>query len=170
MDGSGGHLAAGIGLLNRAGTTGGYGTSQCNFIWNGGIGAVELYIDAQNLGPINVTSDYRIKKDIADLSSTWDAVKALHPISYTQADYGSQTREGDSVGPLFVADDIERWGFIAHELQETLTPSAAFGVKDDPDQVQQPNAMAVIAALTKALQETMTRLEAVEAQLAGGAR
>ena len=65
--------------------------------------------------------------------------------------------------PLFRADDIERWGFIAHELQETLVPSAATGVKDDPVHVQSPEALTVVAALTKALQEAMVRIEALEA-------
>jgi hypothetical protein len=64
---------------------------------------------------------------------------------------------------MFEADDIERWGFVAHELQATLVPSASTGVKDSPDTIQSPNPWTVIAALTRALQEAMSRIEALEA-------
>jgi len=134
----------------------------------------QMWIDTTNLGTITVTSDYRIKKDVTDLASTWDTVKALRPIKYTQAQFSPpshveyvtslMTKEGSvAPGDLYEADDIERWGFIAHELQETLVPSAATGVKDSPDTVQSPNPFTLIAALTKALQEAMARIEALEA-------
>jgi len=128
-----------------------------------------LWIDAVDLGQIAFASDYRIKKDVVDLPAMWDAVKALRPIKYTQAAFSPPSHSERAVEngePLFKADSIERWGFLAHELQATLTPSAANGVKDDPAAIQSPNPFTIIAALTKALQETMTRLEAVEAQLA----
>jgi hypothetical protein len=64
---------------------------------------------------------------------------------------------------LVKADNIERWGFVAHELQETLVESAASGVKDQADTIQSPNPWTVIASLTKALQEAMERIEALEA-------
>jgi hypothetical protein len=102
---------------------------------------------------IATVSDHRTKKDIAPLDeSMWEKVQALRPVRYTQADYGP-----------FKADDQERWGLLAHELQETLIPTAADGVKDDPNIIQSPNSMTVIAVLIKALQEAMTRIEALEA-------
>jgi len=114
---------------------------------------------------------------VLDLPSMWDVVKGLRPIKYTQADFTPPAQleanekrkaEGQAVaeGPMFRADNIERWGFIAHELQETLIPSASTGVKDSPDHVQSPNPFTVIAALTKALQETMARVEQLEARVA----
>jgi len=51
---------------------------------------------------------------------------------------------------------------IAHELQDTLVPTAANGRKDQENVVQSPNPMTVIAALTKALQEAMERIEVLE--------
>lgn len=86
------------------------------------------------------------------LHSTWETVKNLKPISYTQKDFGDTHK----------ADDIERWGFIAHELQETLVESAASGVKDQENCIQAPNPFTIIAALTKALQEAMQRIEELE--------
>jgi len=135
-------------------------------------GGMHGWVDAVDLGVITFTSDYRVKKDVVPLPTMWDTVKALNPISYTQAEWTPPQPPPDDQGnprpaptPLFIADDIERWGFIAHELQETLVPSAANGVKDAPNEIQSPNPFTIIAALTKALQEAMTRIEALEAQL-----
>jgi hypothetical protein len=125
-----------------------------------------LYVDATFLGTIAMASDYRVKKDVVDLSSTWETVKALRPIKYTQAEYDppSAVKSGEGVHkPLFVADDKERWGFIAHELQETMIEDAASAFKDAPSAIQSPNPWTIIAALTKTVQEMQTRLEALEA-------
>ena len=155
-----------LGYQAKGGSAGGFDANTFNIEWPGT--AAHLWIDNVNQGSINVTSDYRVKKDVAPLGSTWERVKALRPISYTQAEYHPAVapthKDDDGVAlPMFPADDIERWGFIAHELQETLTPSAATGVKDQPDLVQSPNPWTVIATLTKALQEAMNRIEALEA-------
>ena len=50
-------------------------------------------------------------------------------------------------------------------IKETLVKSAATGVKDQADCIQSPNPMTIIAALTKALQEAMARIEALEAKV-----
>ena len=135
------------------------GTSHFNFDWNG---TLRAFIDTTNVGTVTLTSDYRIKKDVVDLPGTWETIKALRPIKYTQAEYTPPNEVAREAGPMFPADDVERWGFVAHELQETLIDSAATGHKDAPDIVQSPNPWTVIAALTKALQEAMTRIEALE--------
>jgi uncharacterized protein YciI len=168
----GGYLKGGTGYACRSGYLGSYTGSQFNLQYNAG--PVALWIDSSNVGNISVTSDYRIKKDVIDLPGMWDTVKKLRPIKYTQADFtppahidfvATQKAEGKEVteGPMFAADDKERWGFVAHELQETLIEDAATGTKDSYDHVQSPNPFTVIAALTKALQEAMTRIEALEA-------
>lgn len=184
-------------LINKAARSGGYGASTFTCYWTS---AMQTYIDDTYCGNMAFTSDYRIKKDVADLPSTWAQVKALRPISYTMAEFQPPasdevkamqlrdaieryaTERGVSVedlpekekaavkapampGPLFKADDIPRWGFIAHELQEALLPEAATGTKDMLDGVQSPNWPPLVAALTKALQETMERVEALEATI-----
>jgi hypothetical protein len=161
-----------------------------NFYYYSTNGAVYSYVDATQMGAIQFQSDYRIKKDVLDLPGMWDTVKALRPIKYTQAEFTppaqiaanlEMRRKSDEAKakardagedeppdietppmPMFEDDDTERWGFIAHELQGTLIESAATGVKDAPDIVQSPNPWTVIAALTKALQEAMTRIETLE--------
>jgi hypothetical protein len=171
--GAGNGLHAGIGMLTRAGISGAYGANRGNIWWSGSAGYV--YIDNTAL-PLNAPCDYRIKQEVKPLASTWDKVKALRPISFQYRDYD-----------IIKADGVEHWGFTAHELQEALLPSAATGEKDavanvfdttvDDDgveqrkvagtrpQLQSPNPMAIIAALTASLQEAMARIEALEARL-----
>ena len=139
------------GIRGRAGYNGPGGGNLYNFNWNS---TLEAWIDTSNWGSVlNVHSDYRMKADVVTLDSKWDAVKALRPIRYTASDWA----------PYATPDGKERWGFLAHELQETLLPTASSGHKDCEGAPQQPNLMVVIAALTKALQEAMARIEALEA-------
>jgi hypothetical protein len=165
---SGGALY-GIGRQCRSGTPGPTQANVFNIDWTT---AAHLWIDSVNQGAIAFTSDYRTKKDIAPLGSSWERVKKLRPISYTQAEYtppGATPRNDDSGKPIpmFAADNVERWGFLAHELQATLTKSAASGEKDQADTIQSPNPWTVIATLTKALQEAMARIETLEAKAKG---
>jgi Chaperone of endosialidase len=140
----------GLGQRGRNGTTGAYQSAWHNWLYTGG----DLYalVGSTNIGAIQMQCDYRMKKDIAALPSLWDKVKALHPISYRRKEYADS-------GPV---DERLRWGFLAHELQTTLIDSAATFQKDQPNVIQGPDLIAVVAALTKALQEAMTRIEALE--------
>jgi hypothetical protein len=179
-----GSVTSNYGYICRTGINGANAANAFNFVYNGN-GTASMWVDATNLGVISTASDYRIKKDVIDLPGMWDMVKALRPIKYTHADFTPPAqldanreaklkaeRDGtdapNPIEPMFAADDIERWGFVAHELQETLVESAAHGEKDSPDTIQTPNPWTIIAALTKALQEAMVRIEALEAN--AGAR
>jgi hypothetical protein len=147
-------VQGGQGYRGRYGLTGGYVSTYNNFVWHTD-NKLYCYVDNSQLGYLNFTPcDYRIKKDMQPLPSLWDKVKALNPISYT----------GKAFGSLFSDHDEVEWGFVAHELQETLIASAATGVKDEEGVIQSPNLMAIVAALTKALQEAMSRIEALEAK------
>jgi hypothetical protein len=151
-----GSVFLGNGMVCKSGFGGSYGGNTINFQINSPLANQAVEIWGNNVFMGNVvpsTSDYRVKKDVIDLPGMWDTVKALRPIKYTHKE-----------SPRFAGDDIERWGFFAHELQETLIQSASTGVKDEPDALQTPNPFTVIAALTKALQEAMTRIEALEAR------
>lgn len=142
----------GLGAANRS--------NRFNIDWNGS--AMQGWVDNTNFGTFAFTSDYRVKTNVEELPSTWDRVKQLRPVSFNYRDF---TPDGASE-PLIRADvDISkpRWGFIAHEMQETLIMDAATGVKDQKDLIQSPNPWTVIATLTKALQEAMARIEALEA-------
>jgi Chaperone of endosialidase len=154
-------IPAGSGFACKAGAAGAVRGNNFNIDYTGSV--AQLWIDTTNFGTFAFTSDYRHKRDIEPLPSMWERIKALKPISYKHKDY---TPEG-SIEPLIVGDDKERWGFVAHELQETLIEDAAHGHKDEENVIQSPNPWTVIATLTKALQEAMTRIEALEAKLAG---
>ena len=157
-------VAGGTGYKCKAGTGGAFGSNIFNLNWTGS--AMQLWVDNINNGTITTSSDYRIKKDIYPLGGMWATVKALKPISYSLKDFtppSSDPKTKIAGDPFVKADDKERWGFVAHELQETLIEDAATGVKDAPDLIQSPNPWTVIAALTRALQEAMERIEALEA-------
>ena len=128
--------------------------------WSYGNGAVYNIWTSRDFA--NPACDYRIKADVAPLRSTWDHIKALKPISYRQKETGALRAPADA-RPIIEADDRERWGFIAHELQETLGETASTGVRDDPDLLQAPNMMMLVAALTKTMQEMQLRIEELEA-------
>jgi hypothetical protein len=149
-----GGVVASQGTQCRPGVSGTPIANTFNINWTG---VAYLWIDGVNCGQITLTSDYRIKENVADLSSTWDRVKALRPISYTTK---------DNTRLLSRASAEEEWGFIAHELQETLIPSASTGYKDAPDILQSPNIMTLVAPLTRALQEAMERIESLESRIA----
>ena len=160
-----GVIHAGCGLLSRQGQSGAVGSNNYNFFWNG-VAALQGWVDATNMGNVAFTSDYRTKKDIEPLPSMWDTIKALKPIKYTQKAFSPPSHVAlvaERGVDLFTADNTERWGFLAHELQETMVDSAASAPKDAPDAIQSPNPWTVIAALTRALQEAMTEIEALKA-------
>ena len=152
----------------RAGTAAGAQATGFNIDWESP--AAILWINNVNVGTLAFTSDYRIKKDVTPLPSMWERAKALRPVSYTHQDYTPPNtpakEDGSAPDPIIIGDDVERWGFIAHELQETLIGDAATGAKDQADCIQSPNVMTVVATLTKALQEAITRIETLEAKLA----
>jgi hypothetical protein len=114
-------------------------------------GAAHLYIDATYIGAFAYTSDERHKHKIQPIQSTWEKVKALNPVSF-------RWRDKDP----FMDDGKDHIGFIAQELQEVI-PS---GVTTPPEgevgmSLSLPD---IIATLTKALQEAMLRIEALEAK------
>jgi hypothetical protein len=147
--GGGSGLSTATGYQQRSGIAGSAQSSYFN-MYNAGA-AFHYYQDNTDYGAIFMSSDYRIKKDVGALPSMWDRVKDMRPISYRHnGEYG------------FTDDGVLRWVFIAHELQEVLIDSASNGSKDEENVIQAPNPLTIIAVLTKALQEAMERIEALE--------
>jgi hypothetical protein len=165
FEGQGGVVATGHRCRNGGFTSGSYSGNWFNLYYTGSSSIVHLWIDNTDFGSISLVSDYRTKKDVAALPGMWETVKRLRPIKYTSKDFtppSEAARAKETGKPFMVGDDIERWGFMAHELQETLVESAASASKDAPNAIQSPDMRPVIAALTKALQEAMARIEALE--------
>jgi hypothetical protein len=107
--------------------------------------------------PIGTASDYRLKENIAPLSGASDLVKQLKPCTFTM-------KETTFKGVEFEQAPSINHGFIAHELGEVI-PEAEVGTKDDPDMLQSVNLSPVVSVLTKALQESITRIETLEAKV-----
>lgn len=144
------HFAAGRGMATRAGVAGVFSGNCFNINWTG---APQLWIDATNLGTITVVSDYRIKRDVEQMQDgALDRVMNLRPVTYKMADFGDLFKAGDAV--------LE--GFIAHEIG-TVVPSGVVGKKDDESQIQSLKLDAIVAVLTKALQELKTDFDAYKA-------
>jgi hypothetical protein len=148
---SGAGVYGGCGYIGKQGYTGNYDNNWHNLFYQSGFEYV--FVNSTLMGAITWQSDYRIKKNIRPLPSMWDRVKGLKPIKYEHRKYKE----------FIEADGIERWGLLAHELQETLLPSACIGNKDEDNVIQSVNPLVMITVLTKALQEAMARIEALEA-------
>jgi hypothetical protein len=144
-----------IGYASRSGTTGGFSGNSWNLFWTGS--AVQVWMDTGNLGTINITSDYRVKKNVVtQTANAVDRINALRPVSYEIQDVG-----------IFRADGVVREGFIAHEIA-AIIPSAVDGDKDalTEDGSIQPQSLRldpIVAVLTKAVQELSARVAALEA-------
>jgi hypothetical protein len=149
------------GYSSRAGTTGAYTDNLFNIQWSSP--NASLYIDATNVGVIASVSDRRLKKEINDLSSSQEIVKALRPVSFRWRDEG-----------LFEDTGVSSWGFIADEVQAVL-PAAVVGeanavAEDGSIKPQHILDRPIVAVLTKALQEALTRIDALEARIANLSR
>ena len=102
----------------------------------------------------NTTSDYRLKENLNAISNGIDRVKQLNPLRFN-----------------FIANPEETVdGFLAHEV-DSIVPEAITGEKDaldengniDPQQIDQSK---LVPLLTSALQEAITKIEALEARVA----
>lgn len=93
------------------------------------------------------SSDYRLKNSIAPMTGALAKVALLKPCTYKWNVDGSDSQ-----------------GFIAHELQE-VAPYAVIGKKDG-EQMQGVDYGRITPILTAALQETITKIEVLEARIA----
>jgi hypothetical protein len=133
-------VVASTGFRVRSGVSGSLGSNTFNINWTG---SAALYIDNTNLGNIQLSSDYRIKRNIETQTvPALERVMALRPVTYQMADYGG----------MFVATDEIREGFIAHEVQEVI-PSGAEGQKDEENRIQNLRVDAILSVAVKAIQE-----------------
>ena len=100
------------------------------------------------------TSDYRMKKSVTNFTdNVCDKIKLLKPITYN---WKANTK----------MNEARQIGFLAHELQEQL-PLAVKGEKDAMNDkgdiaAQSIKGEALSSYMMKALQEIITRLEALE--------
>lgn len=97
----------------------------------------------------NTSSDYRLKENILDIENSVERLKQLKPCNFAWKADGSRVD-----------------GFIAHEAQ-AVVPEAVHGTKDELNEDGTPKYQGIdqsklIPLLTKALQEALVRIEALE--------
>jgi hypothetical protein len=99
----------------------------------------------------NISSDYRLKENVAPMSNSIDRLKQLKPSTWTWINGGN----GE--------------GFLAHEAQ-TVVPEAIHGTKDAVDDEGNPvyqgiDQSKLVPLLTAALQEAITKIEDLETRI-----
>lgn len=153
-------------------------------------GSYKLQVNSQIFATSNViaTSDGRFKENVATLGGCLDLVKALRPVSFTwkkQKDITRTNEDGKTEvirnGHNFPAGT--QVGFIAQEVQEVLkgkpwlsgiikeNKRAAIRDKSGQELASEEQFYGIaegslVAVLTNALQETIAKVELLEAKLA----
>jgi hypothetical protein len=99
------------------------------------------------------SSDYRLKEDVQPMVGSVDRLMALKPVNFAWKADGSRVD-----------------GFLAHEAQEVV-PEAVTGEKDEVDDEGNPQYQGIDQSklsplLVAALQEALTKIEALEARVA----
>jgi hypothetical protein len=121
------------------------------------------------------TSDQRDKTEITGSSLGSDFIKNLKPVSYKFVVGGNKDAGLDENGNRVyeaVPGKRTHWGFIAQEVKEAADEAGVdFGGwiltdTENPDSPQGLRYDQFIAPLTKALQEALAKIEALEAKVA----
>jgi len=146
------------GYVIRSGTGGSYGPNSFNI--NFSSPNVQLWIDTTNLGNITIVSDYRLKENVAAVSSNAiSRVMQLNPIQFNRKEIG-----------IFKGSNAIEEGFLAHELQAVI-PSSVHGEKDALTedggiQPQSLNWSPIVATLVKAMQEQQAMIQSLTDRIA----
>ena len=127
----------------------GSGTGYLDFLYNNGIiGSVQQ--NGTNAVSFNTSSDYRLKANVAPMTTGLATVAALKPVTYE-----------------WISDQSQGEGFIAHELAEVI-PLAVTGAKDAVDADGNPvhqgvDYSKIVVHLVAAIQELSAKNDALEA-------
>ena len=98
------------------------------------------------------SSDYRLKTDAQPMTGASARVQALNPVNFE-----------------WISDGTRVDGFLAHEAQEVV-PESVTGTKDALDEEGNPEYQGIdqsklVPLLTAALQEALTKIEALEVRI-----
>jgi len=138
----------------RISKTGAASDTMIGFYKNGSATAVGTITSTSTATAYNTTSDYRLKENVVDLDNGIDRLKQIPVHRFN-----------------FIADpDTTVDGFIAHEVQDVV-PEAISGAKDAVNDEGNPEYQGIdqsklVPLLTAALQEAVTRIETLEAEVA----
>jgi len=123
------------------------------FFARNGTGVGSISLNGTSNVAYNTSSDYRLKENIAPLTSALVTIAQLKPCTWSWKSDGSNGQ-----------------GFIAHELQ-AIVPDCVTGNKDAVDADGKPQYQGVdtsflVATLTAAIQELKAELDTTKARLA----
>jgi len=122
------------------------GTGAVLQVVNGSGTIVGSITQNQSTTSFNTSSDYRLKKNVVDITDGIARVKQLQPRRFN-----------------FIANDTTTVdGFVAHEAQ-AVVPEAVTGEKDG-EEMQGIDQSKLVPLLTAALQEAITKIETLETQ------
>ena len=111
--------------------------------------AGDIDVTGTNTVVYGSSSDYRLKENVVPISDGISRLKTLKPYRFNFLSEPSKTLDG----------------FFAHEAQEVV-PEAVVGIKDDPDRMQGIDQAKLVPLLVAALQEEISKREALEARVA----
>jgi len=116
---------------------------------NGEVGSISTSGSAT---AYTTSSDYRLKTDAQPMTGASARVQALNPVNFE-----------------WIADGTRVDGFLAHEAQEVV-PEAVTGTKDAVDADGNPEYQGIdqsklVPLLTAALQEALTKIDALETRI-----
>jgi hypothetical protein len=145
---NGTYAGEGITILNAAATVAWTSiVDTSGHLYLGALGNSRGYFD-MNTGSYTAVSDRSLKADIEALPMAWDQVRSLRPVSYRMKSDTAQARV---------------LGFVAQEV-EAIVPEAVSAPQEGGAQTHYMiDKAAIIPVLTKALQEAIDRIEALEA-------
>ena len=128
------------------------GTGVPMQIVNGSGTIVGSITQNQSSTAFNTSSDYRLKTDVQPMAGASARVQALKPINFEWISTGERVD-----------------GFLAHEAQEVV-PEAVTGTKDAVDADGNPEYQGIdqsklVPLLTAALQEALTKIDALETRI-----
>jgi hypothetical protein len=115
-------------------------------------GLVGQIVTSGSATSYNTSSDYRLKEDVQPMVGATDRLMALKPVNFAWKVDGSRVD-----------------GFLAHEAQEVV-PEAVTGSKDAVDDEGNPQYQGIdqsklLPVVVAALQDSIKRIEALEAEL-----
>lgn len=128
------------------------GNSYVASYWNGNSNVGSIFVTTTST-LYNTSSDYRLKEDVQPMVGASDRVLALNPVNFAWKVNGERVD-----------------GFLAHEAQ-AVVPEAVTGEKDAVDDEGNPKYQGIdqsklVPLLTAALQEALTKIDALETRIA----
>ena len=136
----------GWGITFRPSASASGGNGDCVNFTNTSFTAVGSIKTTSTTTSYNITSDYRLKENVAPMTNALATVSALKPVTYT-----------------WKADGSSGQGFIAHELQ-AVVPDCVSGEKDAVDKDGNPvyqgiDTSFLVATLVSAIQELKAEID-----------